>query len=218
MEDYNGNMNFDYNFNQPNGEPHSDPNNQFYTISEENKPIWAAVTSFVLSLLSLILCCCTCNYILGVAAIVLGIVSLVSKWRGKGFAIAGIIISALVMIYMVVSQIMFRDVSRDFTDMIQKTPMYYEEYAETGEIPEEFVKFNDEKYDILWKAAGTEDFEEFYATWMKVYGEMFAASADAEKPIGDEDFYTPYEETEDSTGSTDSEDAEGEFGETPVEL
>lgn len=195
MEDYNGNMNFDYNFNQPNGEPHSDPNNQFYTISEDNKPIWAAVTSFVLSLLSLILCCCTCNYILGVAAIVLGIVSLTSKWRGKGFAIAGIIISALVMIYMVVSQIMFRDVSRDFADMIQKMPMYYEEYAETGEIP-----------------------EEFYATWMKVYGEMFAASADAEKPIGDEDFYTPYEETEDSTGSTDSEDAEGEFGETPVEL
>ena len=195
MEDYNGNMNFDYNFNQPNGEPHSDPNNQFYTISEDNKPIWAAVTSFVLSLLSLILCCCTCNYILGVAAIVLGIVSLTSKWRGKGFAIAGIIISALVMIYMVVSQIMFRVVSRDFADMIQKMSIYYEENVETGEIT-----------------------EECHPTWMKVYGEMFAASADAEKPIGDEDFYTPYEETEDSTGSTDSEDAEGEFGETPVEL
>lgn len=217
MEDYNENMNYNYNFNQPNGEPHSDPNNQFYTASEENKPIWAAYVSFFLSLANFILCCC-CGYITVIAALVFGIISLANKWRGKGFAIAGVVISLIMLIVMLTSQILFRDVAQDFADMIQKTPKYYEEYAETGEIPEEFVKFNDEKYDILWKISGTEDFEEFYSIWMDMYGQTAGVSEDAEKPIGDEDFYTPYENSESSTESTAAEKSDAEFGETPVEL
>ncbi|MBR6581160.1 MAG: DUF4190 domain-containing protein [Ruminococcus sp.] len=217
MEDYNENMNFDYNFNQPNGESHSDPNNQFYTISEGNKPIWAAVTCFVLSIVNIITCCC-CWYVLAIAALILGIISLVSKWRGKGYAIAGIIISSVTLVGIVLSQMFLGDLSRGMAEMFIYAPKYYEEYTETGEIPEEFEYMGDEKYDWFWSASGFGDFATYYDMWMEEYGKAAGASADAEKPIGDEDFYTPYEETEDSTGSTDSEDAEGEFGETPVEL
>ena len=59
------------------------------TILEENfnqnsKKIWASVTSFVLGIVSLLLCCC-CPYLylLAVASIVFGIIALVQKMGGK---------------------------------------------------------------------------------------------------------------------------------------
>ncbi len=217
MEDFNENMNYNYNYNQPNGEPHSDPNNQFYTISEENKPMWAAITSFVLSLVNVVSCCC-CGYVTIIAALVFGIISLANKWKGKGFAIAGVVISSVCLILTLLSQIFLGGLSACLTDVMLTAPEYYAEYSETGEIPEELEKYDNEEYDWYWKMTGNDSFADFYDQWMTLYGGIAAASEYSEETessdvvIDDEDFF----DYGDTFGGDES--YEPEFGEIPVEL
>lgn len=215
MEDYNENMNNNYNFNQPNGEPHSDPYNQFYTTSEENKPIWAALASFIISICNVIFCCC-CSYISIIASLAFGIVSLANKWRGKGFAIAGVVISSVTLVVLLISQIFLGELSTGLTNMMVQTPEYYEEYSETGEIPDELVKYNDDKYDWYWSIMGYDGFDEFFDYYMKLYGSLISEAEEeydsSNTPIEDEDFFD-YDYF-----YGDEEMPEPEFGETPVEL
>lgn len=217
MEDFNENMNYNYNYDQPNGAPHSDPNNQFYTISEENKPIWAAITSFVLSLVNVVSCCC-CGYIAIIASLVFGIISLANKWRGKGLAIAGVVISSVCLVVTLASQIFLGGLSVCLTDVMVTAPEYYEEYMETGELPEEMEKYNNDEYDWYWKLMGNENFADFYNQWMTLYGavaENSQYSEDNESSdvvIDDEDFY----DYSDTFGGDES--YEPEFGEIPVDL
>lgn len=213
MEDFNGNMN--YNYNQQNGGGYSDPNNQFYNIREGQKPLWAALTSFILSIVNVVFCCC-CTYMTVPVSLVLGILSLAKKWRGKGFAISGVVISSVTIVVMLVSQILLGELSRDMTDIIVNSTKYAEEYNETGEIPEEFEKYNDDRYDWYWRLMGCEDFDDFYDMWMKNYSHVSSAgssnSDEAEDAIGEEDFY------ENWGIYGDDEESDAEFGETPIEL
>ncbi len=217
MEDFNENMNYNYNFNQPNGEPHSDPHNQFYTMSEGNKPIWAAITSFVLAIVNLVSCCC-CGYISIAASLIFGIVSLANKWRGKGFAIAGVVISTVCLAVTLLSQIFLADLSECLNEVVFNASEYYEEYSETGEIPEELEKYDNDRYDWYWKMTGNDSFADFYDQWMTMYGAINSdvqSSGDYENsdsPIGDEDFF----DYGDTFGGDES--YEPEFGEIPVEL
>ncbi len=58
--------------------------------------------------------------------------------------------------------ILFGAVAKDAAKL-GKNPQYYVElYDETGEVPEEFRKYCDPKYDKLWKAMNIDGFEEFY--------------------------------------------------------
>lgn len=218
MEDFNRNMN--YNYNQPNGEPHSDPNNQFYTISEGNKPIWAAIVSFVLALINLLSCCC-CGYVAIIASLILGIISLANKWRGKGMAVAGVVISSVCLVLTLSSQIFLGGLSTCLTDVMATAPQYYEEYSKTGEIPEEMEKYNNDEYEWYWKMTGNDSFADFYDQWMTIYGGIAAASEyssesenseSSDAAINDEDFF----DYDDFYGGDES--SEPEFGETPVEL
>ena len=218
MEDFNRNMN--YNYNQPNREPHSDPNNQFYTISEENKPIWAAIVSFVLALINLLSCCC-CGYVAIIASLILGIISIANKWRGKGMAVAGVVISSVCLVLTLFSQIFLGGLSTCLKDVMATSSQYYEEYSETGEIPEEMEKYNNDEYDWYWKMTGNDSFADFYDQWMTIYGGIAASfeyssesenSESSDAAINDEDFF----DYDDFYGGDES--SEPEFGETPVEL
>lgn len=54
------------------------------------------ITSLVLGLLSIITCCCTyLSIILGIGAVIFGIISLNKKEKTKGFATAGIILGVM---------------------------------------------------------------------------------------------------------------------------
>ena len=225
MEDFNDNMNYNFNHNQPNGEPYSNPNNQFYNISEGQKPVWAAIVSFVLSIINLVTCCCS-GYVAMIISLILGIISLVKKWGGKGFAIAGVAISSVCLVITIFSQIFLGGLSTCLTDVMSTAPQYYEEYSKTGEIPEEMEKYNNDEYDWYWKMTGNDSFAEFYDQWMTIYGGIAAASEYSEdsessdNAINDDDFFNYGDE--DFFGYDDyyggDESSEPEFGETPVEL
>ena len=108
--------------------------------------------------------------VLGIASLVFGIVSLANKWRGKGLAIAGVTISSICLVVTIATQVFLGGLSACITEVISTTPEYYEEYKETGEIPEELEKFNNDEYDWYWKMTGNDDFVEFYDQWMTMYG------------------------------------------------
>lgn len=147
-----------------NGQPQ--PYNNFQPIQQPKKPVGFAVTSFVLSLANILLCCCM-TYILAPLSIIFGSVSIATKRGGKGLAVAGIVISSLTIIAMLVSNIVFKDVNDDFVTFAQNYQYYIDEYDETGEVPEEFQKYGDPKYDRFWHAMGFSGFDEFYGMFIE---------------------------------------------------
>lgn len=132
------------------------------------KPMWAAVTSFVLSLVNIVCCCCM-TYILTPLSLVFGILSLAKKWAGKGLAIAGVVISSVVLIFTIASNIIFGEAAEDMTKFATNADSYIQEYNESGEIPEYFQKYNDPEYDKWWHSMGYDDFEGFFRDFISGY-------------------------------------------------
>lgn len=223
MEDYNNNDDYNYNYNQQENESYSNPYNQFYDMKKGDKPIWAAVTSFVISIINVISCCC-CGYVTIIVSLVFGIVSLANKWRGKGLAIAGVTISSICLVLTIATQVFLGGLSLCINDVIFTAPQYYEEYKETGEIPEELEKYNNDEYDWYWKMTGNDDFAEFYDRWMKLYGsvqsdmETSESFGNSESPIDDDDFFNYSDDFFNDDDFYGDESSEPEFGETPVDL
>lgn len=173
------------------------------------QPVWAAVTSFVLSLVNIVFCCCA-TFVLAPLSIVFGIVSLAKRWAGKGLAIAGIIISSVSVVFMVISVILTNTVFSDFKDIyidVMKFSVnadkYIEEYQETGEVPEDFQKYRDSKYDYIWERNGYKNFDEVFDTFMKGFMDSYSQ-------------YGNYDDRSDRRD--DNEKFFDYYGETPVDL
>ncbi len=73
----------------------------------QKKTLWAAATSFVLSLVNVVSCCFT-TYVFAPLSIAFGIVSLVNKWDGKGLSIAGIIISSVSLVMLIILSVFLK--------------------------------------------------------------------------------------------------------------
>lgn len=128
-----------------------------------------AVASFVLSLVNIFCCCCSLSFILAPLAIIFSIVTLVQKRGGKGFAIAGLVISGIVLLAIIATELAFGEPAQDFTTFANNGAAYVEMYEETGEVPDEFTKYRDPKYDRYWESLGTEDFDDFYGRFVNWY-------------------------------------------------
>lgn len=77
-------------------------NNNYVTVNNQNQSNGMAIAGFVLSLVSLLLCCGSLNWLSFIFSII-GLANSKNKnGNGKGMAIAGIIISCIVMIVIVV--------------------------------------------------------------------------------------------------------------------
>ncbi|MCM1529356.1 MAG: DUF4190 domain-containing protein [Alistipes sp.] len=182
------------------------------TILEENfRPnntkIWASVTSLVLGIISLVLCCC-CPYLflLSVASIVFGIIALVQGMSGKGMAIAGIAISSVVLIIALLLNLIFGAIIKDLTKLSNEPQYYVEMYEETGEVPEEFQKYCDPKYDKYWDAMNIDGFDTFYGMLMDELEKNFPSSKSSSRNSSSD---------RKDSGSSESRSGSGEL---PVDL
>lgn len=140
--------------------PPVDPN---YTTNQGGGHTGFAIVSLILSILSLILCCCMgFNFILVIPALILGIVTLVKRYSGKGMAIAGIIISTIAMLITGMMLAFYGPIFSDVFKVANDFENVRDTYEETGEIPEYLEKYTDEKYDEVWKKEGYDDFYDFF--------------------------------------------------------
>ncbi|MBR2284435.1 MAG: hypothetical protein IJ874_08490 [Ruminococcus sp.] len=132
-----------------------------------------AITAFVLSLVNL-LCCCAFSYVLATLAIIFAIISLATHRGGKGLAIAGLIIAGIALIAVIIVQVIFGEAIQDYVKFIQNGDAYVQMWDETGETPDEFSKYYDEKYDSWWESMGFKSFREFYGeVLIKAYKQQF---------------------------------------------
>lgn len=201
----------DYNYNNYNNMP----DGQLYNVPKNKKPIWAAIVCFVTSLVNLLSLCC-CSYILAPISLVFGIISLAKKWRGTSFAISGIVISAVTLVFMIISQIAFGEMSRDLSYIIIESEKYAEEYAETGEIPEAFEKYTAPEYDRYWRMFDCDNFYEFLDFIMSIYntGRNVENSSDSSNDeLDDYDFFN-----DDDSGFGWNDDDDYDYGELPIDI
>ena len=121
-----------------------------------------SITSLIFGILSLI--CCGCGAItFAPVSIILAIIALATKRGGKGMAVAGIILSAVSIGFVIFVSSTYSEEVSDFSKFMQNSEQYVQMYKETGEIPEEFQKYKDPKYDQFWQGSNYKNFEEFYA-------------------------------------------------------
>ena len=90
-------INYGQSDNDQNSSAYSTSNHLYFSGSENEKPegqggyIGVSIASLVCGILAIICCCATTfSVLLSIAAIVLGIITIVKKYDGKGMAIAGI--------------------------------------------------------------------------------------------------------------------------------
>lgn len=91
-------------FSTPNTQYYSSNGNNFETTTISNGNSGFAIASMVCGIISIICCCFTWfSLVLGIAAVVLGIIALSNKYDGKGMAIAGIVTGGIgIFIWLIV--------------------------------------------------------------------------------------------------------------------
>ncbi|MBP3249220.1 MAG: DUF4190 domain-containing protein [Ruminococcus sp.] len=134
-----------------------------------------AITSFVLGLLGLLCCFCGLGWILAPLSLIFGIISLATKRGGKGLAIAGVVLSAITLLLLICFRVFFGEVSDDIMKFALDGPQYVADYEATGDIPEEFQKYQDPKYDKYWPSFNVHNFDEFYAQLVKQYKDSYTS-------------------------------------------
>ncbi|MBE6862280.1 MAG: DUF4190 domain-containing protein [Ruminococcus sp.] len=128
----------------------------------ESGRIGFAVTSLVLGIVALVLCCCGLGYICAPLSIIFGIISLAKRRGGTGMAITGIILSAITIIVLAIFTVLYGPVMKDCMQFSMEADAVIEEYEETGELPDYLEKYRGEDYDEFWEASGYKDFDEFF--------------------------------------------------------
>lgn len=137
----------------------------------ESGRIGFAVTSLVLGIVSVVLCCCGLGYICAPLSIIFGIISLVKRRGGKALAVTGIILSAITVIALAIFTVAYGAVMKKFMKFSENAPQIIEEYHETGELPDYIDEFRDEEYDQIWKNMGYESFDELFEEFIKAFEE-----------------------------------------------
>ena len=195
-------------------------NNNFQEYNMMQKPpkksIALALTGFIISLTTMLMCCCTLFpavsvflFIVSLFAMIMCIVSLCTKKGGKGFAIAGILISAMMCVVYLLSFTVFKGVNDDMVAFSRNPQKYIDDYHETGEIPEEFSEYTDPKYDAFWKASGYDGFEEFYKQFIEQYDTQGFSSYS---------YGNSNDDDESSESSTESTTLPDNYGEDPITI
>ena len=125
-----------------------------------------AITAFIISLINLICCFTSASIILVPIVLILAIISIATHRGAKGLAIAAIIIGLIAAIIYGTIAVVFREPLQDISMFTSNAQFYIDDYEATHEVPEEFQKYNDPKYDDIWANSGVEgvdDFDSFYA-------------------------------------------------------
>lgn len=113
-----------------------------------------SIASFVLGICSLLLvCCCGISVITVILSLIFGIIALATRRAYKGLAISGLILSVLTVIITIwivaMNMILFENmvqISEDYLAICENAEEIFEEYKDTGEIPEFMEKYTEGEY------------------------------------------------------------------------
>lgn len=175
MEDmFNNGNNYDNN-NNSNGNGYF-PDGEFrgaygenYDLTPEPKGSGLAIAAFVIALVNIVPCCTALSIISVPLCIILAIVSLVGKRKGKGFAITAIILSVLAGLMFAYYGFIVYKITPDYIYFVSNADQIVEDYEEDGTIPERYEKYRDPKYDKYWQRSGYDSFDEFFGQFIESF-------------------------------------------------
>ena len=121
-----------------------------------------SIVALVFGILSIVVCGCGA-FIFAPISIILSIIALATHRGAKPAAIIGMILSILSILIIVVIGVVYKEPMEDLIKFSSNAEQYVEMYKATGEVPDEFKKYEDPKYDEIWKGSNMNSFEEFYA-------------------------------------------------------
>lgn len=128
-----------------------------------------AVTSLVLGVVSLLLCCCGLSVIAAPLSIIFGVIAIVKKHNAIGMAIAGISISVVMLIATALFIFAYGQYISDYFRFAYNSYDIIEEYQQSGELPDYLEKYNDEEYEYFWNSGGYDDFDDFLDDFIYSY-------------------------------------------------
>ncbi len=128
----------------------------------ESGKVGFAVTSLVLGIVAVVLCCCGLGYICAPLSIIFGIISLVKRRGGKGMAITGIILSSITIIVLAIFTVLYGQIFKDCMQFSVEAETVIEQYEATGALPDYLEKYRGEEYDAYWESMEYESFDEFF--------------------------------------------------------
>lgn len=131
---------------------HMNPTQQ--NIPEKAPGIGLAITSMVIGILSLTLCC-ICGSLLGIIGLLFGIIALKKKQRGRGMAIAGIatsvlgfLVGLLIILYIATIASITGSILENYDEIVTNPNLY--QYMGSDDFSfEDFEMYNFEEFDDL---------------------------------------------------------------------
>lgn len=140
-----------------------------YDMPPEKKGGGLAIAAFVIAIVNIFPCCTALSIISVPLCIILAIVSLAGKRKGKGFAITAIVLSALAGLMFAYYGFIAYKIAPDYMYFIANADQIVDDYEEDGTIPERFEKYRDPKYDKYWKRNGCDSFDEFFGKFIESF-------------------------------------------------
>lgn len=144
--------------------------NPYYNNGEggnpESEKKGFAIAALVLGIISILCGCCGFGFITAPLSIIFGIIALVKRQGGTVMSIVGITLSTVFTVAIIALTIFintkFGYIFNDYMKFVENAPEVVEEYHETGELPDYLEKYNDPKYDEFWESGGFDDFNDFF--------------------------------------------------------
>lgn len=126
-----------------------------------------AIASFVLGLCSLLLvCCCGISVITVILSVIFGIIALATGRAYKGLSISGLILSGLTIILTIwivlMNMILLENmvqISEDYLYICENAEEIFEEYKDTGELPEFMEKYDEGEYKEWFDRYGSDIYD-----------------------------------------------------------
>jgi len=128
-----------------------------------------AVASFAIALLNMLFFKSLFSIITVPVCIILGILCFAKHGRGKGFAVAGMIISVISACICAFYIAFIVQIYPDIKYFMENDTQIVTEFVEEGTIPDRYKKYLDPKFDKYWKSAGFDSFNEIFGKFIEGY-------------------------------------------------
>lgn len=165
---------------------YSTPENGCYpyatAVQPRKKSSVLAIVSFIVALINFLLFRSVLSFLTVPFCIIVGIVCLVGKFGGKGFAIASIIVSVISGFIFCSAIAVFVRLYPDLKYFVENDQQIISEYEENGTIPERYKKYDSPRMRRYWKAMGCDDFDEFFGMLIEMYKDQAYSGKIPEKP------------------------------------
>jgi hypothetical protein len=139
------------------------------SLAPQKKRIGFALTALIISGINFLVFSSFLSFIAVPLALIFAIISLAKHHGGKPMAIIAIVLSVISAILFTLYVVIFIKIYPDFKYFVQHDRQIIEEFDQTGEIPEHFQKYNDSKYDAVWKRMGFDNFGKFFEFFVDNY-------------------------------------------------